>query len=286
MAAGSHWVKIDRALDHIKALDESIAAWRGDDPYTVREEQGPYVQEGRDGPPVHLVNVTRTALVLRIDPPFRAEWSAYIGDAVHNLRSALDHLAFALNSKGYADANDGADLPPAEEQASEFPVIGDEDSKGNTGQGPHLFASASGRNLRHVSDEPRRIIEDVQPYKAGQKWATDPLWLIHDLDRIDKHRQLVLAAASNPETRIKFWEAGGLVVEAVLGIPGPFEDGDELAWWAIPDSEPKADYDLDFTFGVAFGKATPCAGWPVFETLRDLRDYVRFKVAFRLDKLC
>src|SRR5207244_1463826 len=38
-------------------------------------------------------------------------------------------------------------------------------------------------------------IDGLQPYKRVDP-SRDPLWLIHDMDRIDKHRELVLAVYS------------------------------------------------------------------------------------------
>ena len=279
----SHWVKIDRALDHINALDSSIKAWRSDHPYAVREEDGPYIHEG-----TLMINMTRTSLRLRIAKPYPPEWSALIGDATHNLRSSLDHLAYALNSKGYADANEGAHLPPGDAQASEFPVIGNVNAKGNPANGLDLFLSPRiQRKFATVPVGARPIIEDVQPYKRGEKFVTDPLWLLHEFDRIDKHRQLVVAAAANSTINLRHIEIEG-VWEWGLGKSGPLDDGDELAYWALAPGDPdaKAHHDLDFTFDVAFGKGMPAAGRPVVQTLRDLRDYVRFKVTFRLDKFC
>jgi len=46
---------------------------------------------------------------IREDPP--AEWSAIIGDAVHNARSALDHLAFALVEANGGSADENTTFP-------------------------------------------------------------------------------------------------------------------------------------------------------------------------------
>jgi hypothetical protein len=289
-----HWVKIDRALDHIDALDKSIQAWISKyDPYSVREEHGPYLHIEPDGPPHTLMSgMTRTALVLHVSEPFPVEWSALIGDAVHNLRSALDNLAFALNAKGYADATNGRVLTDEDAATSEFPIIGNVNRKGNVADGNVIFANAR-RKIAHVDPAARAIIEGIQPCKRREEWATDPLWLIHDLDRIDKHRELVISTAAMDRLDGRHFKIDGPVFsyDLTLGVGKTLDDGGELASWVTIDDSvtgpgpyAKVEYDFNFTFRETFGKGTPCAGWPVVKTLRDLRDYVRVKVASRLDR--
>lgn len=42
------------------------------------------------------------------------------------------------------------------------------------------------------------IIEHAQPYQAGEPWSgRDPLWLLHELNRIDKHRRVHVGYAGN-----------------------------------------------------------------------------------------
>jgi hypothetical protein len=196
MAAHSHWVKIDRALEHIDALDASVKAWLGKNPYTVREETGPYVDS--DGH--HITNLRRHALVLRMREPFPREWSALVGDAVHNLRSSLDHLAFALNAKGYAEANNGAVLPESPSKASQFPIIGHGDRKRRTSAATILNREAR-RRLQFAHPDALPLVKRVQPYLCAEltgggatTFQRHPLWLVSELDNTDKHRELVLAA--------------------------------------------------------------------------------------------
>lgn len=268
-----------------------MEAWvREHDPYSIREEDGPYLMlDPQGGPPTLMSNVTRTALVLHVSEPFPPDWSALIGDAVHNLRSALDHLALALNAKGYADANNGASLPRRNVKDSEFLVVGDTHPERPPAD---VFTGSLKKKIATMPSAARGIIEGIQPYKRRDSWATDPLWLIHDLDRIDKHRQLVLSTVATHRIDVSFFNIDGPHIESGIGLGKPLDDGGELAYWALlpeaqlaPGETPtKVEYDLDVSHRIAFGKGPPCAGWPVVETLRDLRDYVRVKVAFRLDR--
>ena len=275
----SHWIKIDRADAHIDALDHSVEAWRSENPYTFREEYEPHepvdpfieVEEGW----------VRTSLRLRVPDAYPTEWSAFIGDAIHNLRSSLDHMAFALNANGYAKANGGAALPPREVKLSEFPIIGDDDSKGNPGMGAAMFAERIKRRLRLADPAAIAIIDRVQPYRRGPKFTATPLWFIHDLDIIDKHQQVVLAAVTTEQLRINRMFIQGPILDSGIGFAGPLDDGDEIAYWITPPDS-AAQYDLGITWEVGFGKGTAPVGWPVIKTLRALHDFVR-KIASDLD---
>ena len=79
---GSYRTKLDRAVEHVDALDHNIGAWLGSHPYGLTIEHDLEQSEG----------------VLRIrdiqDPPQRI--SVGIGDYLHAIRSALDHLAYDL----------------------------------------------------------------------------------------------------------------------------------------------------------------------------------------------
>jgi hypothetical protein len=91
-------------------------------------------------------------------------------------------------------------------ESSEFPIFGDEDSKGTTGVGSARFnrldkASSPVRGsgiykIRGMDPLAQAEIEKLQPYHRGNGYKAHPLWLLHDLDRISKHRLLHVAVAS------------------------------------------------------------------------------------------
>lgn len=268
MPPRSHWVKIDRALEHIETLEDAVKAWLDADKYMIRKQ---VKDQG---------TTSRTAFVVHLPDPLPSAWGAYIGDAAHNLRSALDHLAYTLNSKGYADAHKAATLPSREAQASEFPIFGDEDSSGTPGRGPAMFRNA-GRKIAHVPARATSVIEALQPYKRGQDFRQDPLWLINELDRIDKHRELLLTAAAVPQTRIHELHLKA-ANEVSLGRGGLVRHGDELSHWVVPKGK-EPNGDMTFTRDVVFGEGTPVPGKSPVELLYTLRNYVRLNVATQLD---
>jgi hypothetical protein len=75
-------VKLDRANNHARELKLKIIRYLNREPYRTTREHQPKMRQ----------SVYRIYLK-RLPPP---EWSAILGDAVHNHRSALDHLACAI----------------------------------------------------------------------------------------------------------------------------------------------------------------------------------------------
>ena len=97
--------------------------------------------------------------------PIPVHLSTTIGDALHNLRSALDCAAYEM-----ARRHVGRDLTEDEELACEFPIRDDPDKLDR-------FFSGSRSCVR----ERRQSL-------------TTPLWLLARLSNIDKHRRLHLTA--------------------------------------------------------------------------------------------
>lgn len=74
-------LKMARADEHLDALQNELAEFLSREPYSV------FTVETDDGDKVWRLRVNE-------DPPLR--WSAILGDAVHNLRAALDLIAWEL----------------------------------------------------------------------------------------------------------------------------------------------------------------------------------------------
>jgi hypothetical protein len=91
-----------------------------------------------------------------------------LGDVIHNLRSTLDHLAFALVSAAGGTPD----------KYISFPIF--DSLKAYTDLAP-------GR-LKGVNPYCLQTIDNMQPYSHGWgHWA----WQLHQLDIIDKHRLLL-----------------------------------------------------------------------------------------------
>lgn len=106
----------------------------------------------------------------RISDPPRKEWSLVIGDCVQNFRSALDHMVWQL-----APQKARRDAPTS----LEFPIFLD----------PLRYNAAAPTRIASLPAAAQRIIESVQPFNRDEP-IKDPLWQLHTLSNIDKHRRL------------------------------------------------------------------------------------------------
>jgi hypothetical protein len=134
------------------------------------------------------------------------EWGLRIGECLHNLRSALDHLAwqFALSHLG---------REPTEQEATriQFPL---EDT-------PDRFKKAGVR--KYVSPKHLAYMDVFQPYHSGDDAATHKLSILRRLSNLDKHR-VVPAATITPEAvDLSFDEASDIAsyeaIELFIGEP-------------------------------------------------------------------
>jgi len=146
--------KIERAKKHIEDLNSLLAAFVSSDFYTVSVEK----------------NIQRRAHFLRFDidkSPFPFHDAALVvGDALHNLRSALDLLYY------------GTVVNPS--NWTRFPIF---DTR-------EILVDRIGGALKKkqiTSSVHDLILDTVKPYHAGNY----TLWALHDLNIRDKHQLLV-----------------------------------------------------------------------------------------------
>jgi hypothetical protein len=97
------WAKADRAHHHLRSLGRQVEEFRASKPYTV-------VPQATDTP-------GRTEYRLRVDQPMPVEISTTVGDVLHNLRSALDSLAYEVARRGL-----NRPMTIEEQAACAFPV--------------------------------------------------------------------------------------------------------------------------------------------------------------------
>jgi hypothetical protein len=160
-------VKLNRAAKHLAELEAVVAAYLAEKPVRIIVEPFPGGVGEKFG--------TR-AWLARIQKSVPLDFSAIIGDVVHNLRSALDLLACDLvrlagksaKSVYFPFCNDIADLSPTIKK----------------------------RKLHHAGSEIVAVIRSLKPYRGGNV----PLRQLHDMDVADKHQALlpVIGAATVP----------------------------------------------------------------------------------------
>jgi hypothetical protein len=234
-------MKLQRAEEHFGQLGHEHQAFLNRNPYRMLREHDLGEGEG------HFV--WRAKIVEH--PPYE-KWASLIGECAHALRSALEHTAYAL-----------VNTPNFVTDKTAFPILDD----------PAKWQSAHSNDLPCVSQPVLTEVEGLQPYHAGKKAADDPLWIVHMLDIIDKHRRLNLVDSTLEGSH---WEAahGSLTVKA--GGFGPFKDGAVVGRFKlVPEPpDPRVQMQTGFAFGIAVAKGEPGEGQPALGLLEHLRSYV------------
>ena len=169
----SAFAKLDGADERLNKLKEEIHRGAVTDLLKFGTERD---AEGRV-----IVLVKELAQV----PP---EWHVWIGECVHDIRSALDHLAFALNIRGSRSE------PPPNHRRSQFPLYTEADRFA-------LMAEMSDRErcmIGYFPEGARTLVERLQPYHARDQSdlseSASWLWVLAELSNIDKHRHFPITA--------------------------------------------------------------------------------------------
>jgi len=213
-------VKIDRAKTHLYDFEAHIRPIQA----ACREA----IVRERDE--------QRSEYVFRLDhvPAVPAVLSAIIGDAIHNLRVSLDHLAWQLViAKGGTPSD-----------ATTFPIL-------EVAPTPNRWGHTRPQINPGVPKELRKILDEVQPYKRA-KPAHHELAILHRLDISDKHHELLITVVG---VRGLGWFGE---VRPTAFNPGPYDDGDEICRFTFSDAHIENEFNPVIGFTVCLNE--PAAG--------------------------
>lgn len=172
----------------------------------------------------------------------------YMGDAVHNLKSALDHAWLAVITRL---------APRSLCHKTLFPVY----------PTPELLEDALRKREIDTSSKAlfNVVINDIKPYKGGDH----AIWAIHKLDITDKHKLLVPIATYSTITGLKFEDETGKVLSgSTYGTTQP-------APWYIPMNEGWHVKDHGKpVIGIHFGKGTGLEHFDVLDILQLYSSYI------------
>ncbi len=200
-------------------------------------------------------------------PPI--DLSLLVGDCVHSMRAALDHIAYQLAT------NYTKTLSDREAKSIEFPVISNPDDfsrmtrKGDPAPGSGLA------KIRYIDPVAQALIETMQPYK-GEDWEL--LALLHDLDRIDKHRELALSVAMSQSIEVDCGDNARLQLFS-FEPPGRIKHKDVLCRFRCVHKrgrKGKVKPKADATFTVALKEGPE--GWAIVEQLGAIDELIRDRV--------
>jgi hypothetical protein len=155
------WVKLDRAREHLDGLASEIKAAVAD-PSNVTVLR-----------PQFDVKQTNCYIQVQSVPDYPLlRWGVMVGDILHNLRSALDHLAWQLYKTGCAR------LTSKEEGRIVFPICRTVDD----------FRSKLNTHLGGVSWVQRALVYEYQPCARYHDTTLSPLYRLQSLSNDDKHQ--------------------------------------------------------------------------------------------------
>ena len=142
-------LKMKRAKEHITALGQELNTFLESDPYKVGSKHDPETRKL-----VYYVTAVESV-------PDRL--SLIAGDAIQNLMSTLDHLAYQLV------CNETGDPPPNPDKIY-FPIAIDEAK----------YDVIKHKKMKGASQKTFDMIDAIKPYKGGN----DPLWTLYRLNNI------------------------------------------------------------------------------------------------------
>lgn len=203
--------KAARAKNHIDDLTREITEYLTGGTFNVIQEAG---QESGE-----------TIYRLEMSDPIPIRFSTMIGDAIHNLRSALDCAAFEM-----ARRHVNRSLTEEEEQACAFPIYRSRsglegffsDQRRAHLYGPRQQQAISSVQPGHLYDDMLSTGQHTQLPDRDREVAYDPLFVLNRLSNIDKHRRLHVTVAW-PD--LVYWPSEGPTKRRWIWGRPPFEDG-------------------------------------------------------------
>lgn len=187
-----------------------------------------------------------------------------MGDMVHNLRSALDHAAYACSG-------------PTPPKGCEFPIFRDRRyfDFPDTDKRGHLY------KIRGIRNEAvRTLIERAQPWQDPVSPEKHALWVVHQLDIQDKHRMLTPVASvprvADLNVQVTYFDEGEHV--ATLHGKGwvPFDKKAEA--FTVSTGEPASKVDVKIGYQIGVNLLVDGNEFAVQGALRKVSDYTRLVV--------
>ncbi|MGA2624481.1 MAG: hypothetical protein ABSF91_11550 [Bacteroidota bacterium] len=237
-------LKLVRAKRHIEELHNVIQTFIDSKPYRIVKRENPA------GDLVYCVEIVQQL------PP---ELGAIIGDAIHNIRSALDLLAWQLVTAGGGQPNNHTFFPISRTQAS--------------------FEQTMQQCLAGASTRALRFIKRLKPWLGGNKTLVQ----LHSLDIVDKHRMILVVGTAHKNIIERFqmhvpWQQEVVRFPPFALNPAdrqfPLTNGAELfrikaaARLGVTADEPQ------FTFEPCFGEEGDTRGLPLVPTLERIYRHV------------
>ncbi|MDQ6853005.1 MAG: hypothetical protein M3046_04815 [Actinomycetota bacterium] len=254
----SWWLKLKRAEKHLSDLNDYAAGFSEIWPYDTTLDV--HAQEDR------------TDYIVRAffrDPPDYTP-AIIIGDFIHNIRSALDHIVAALTE------------PPELREQSAFPIYEENIWQEGFKAQRKAFKTAT----KGLPDYALAFVKQIQPYGRGQDAIRDPLALLKKFSNDDKHRQLIVTTRGirQPTTTLR-WPNGPILSQSQFG--DTFEDGAVVAKFPVAgppsDTEPRVHTHGPIAIAIKGGGTAYGGDFELPSALENILKYVWEYVILPLD---
>jgi hypothetical protein len=249
-------VKLSRAKHHVEELRAAVGQL---DVVTTDSIVGAPSDEDSS------VLVYRVTQVPEIDPSV----SAIAGDVLHNLRTALDHVAWQLVLLGDGQPNEN----------TTFPLVDTATNRDGTPRAPLV--------VKPGINDPRIMaaVAAMQPIaeaRHGHDPKTDALGIIGRLNNIDKHRLLLTVVHALDRDLPAYWgQSEGDPSPTYKFNVGPLAANDVVATFDFGGAPPPPDFDPHLKLTITL--AEPDASWAQGLDIVDVLDGLRRTVARELN---
>ncbi|MCG8650025.1 MAG: hypothetical protein MI861_09335 [Pirellulales bacterium] len=233
-------LKVSRAYHQILEFQDLMQAFFDNNPHRIEVHKNPENHSFR--------------LSAVFDEPIPDASAAIVGDAIHNMRCALDHLAHEI-----VERSPGGEI----DRFTGFPIYETEAD----------FNGGIDNKLRGITRKARDVVVATKPYKTGNNEPGNfLLWAISQLDNRDKHKLIIPVISIIAVDEMRAWNDQGVSMRfgnVRLGGDGRINI---VTLVGIPGMQ--FEINGDVTFVVKFGDTGILDDFSVPETLRDMADGV------------
>jgi hypothetical protein len=246
-----------RAYVHIQDLYNAMETFIGSKPYED-------VHDFESQPGQHLV---RFKIWERPEP----WWSPIIGDIVHNVRSALDHLAWQLVIRNGRNPKSAR---------SQFPIVILDPFDPSVHRCPEAAkrARVSWKNqTRGMHKADIELLKRLQPYNGPDPPNEHPLARLSQFSNWDKHKEFHFPSQVFMDYHFRATMKDVRITLLYLKSRGEALEHDEIiARYGVVATgpNPKLHMNPKGLFDVAFGEGSPLEGLGIKETLPTLINHV------------
>jgi hypothetical protein len=247
----SHEYKLARALQHVEACRQIAKKW-----IDLNAKSRPFKFEPQ-------VSGQGTRYIVYWEPIEElpvVELGLLVGDFLHNLRSALDHLAYEL-AAAYTKP-----LPPKAAETCEFPIFWREPMEARQEQS----------KIGCIHPDAVKLIKAIQPHHKGSNYTEDPLWILNELERIDKHRTLHVGVHELTKNDIAGRNMG---IRSFTGMSATerLKKGAKVAEFFVTRIDPNQPMHVDYrpSTTITLERGLPLSGKPLGSSLLGIFDDIK-----------